>query len=259
MRTETITESQESLITATPEEAAALEAAGRRLASHSVWWGDSDLAAGDGETSRSLIRCRPTLGNKVALTVSGAVGVVAVGGLQVIVRPKIPMPHFVYLLGRSEALPRLDSSKGFAAVDASFWELIARWYLDQLQLVVRRDLIHDYREEHAELAIGRGRIVPLPSARNFYQGKLRLSCIFENFDADNSLNRILKAAARTVAGSRSLPLDLRQRATWLLRPFDQVGDLHLGDLSVALERRSGWYSDALGLARQHSSWSRTWA
>ena len=76
-------------------------------------------------------------------------------------------------------------------------------------------------------------------------------------DADNSLNRILKAAARTVAGSRSLPLDLRQRATWLLRPFDQVGDLHLGDLSVALERRSGWYSDALGLAWEHSSWSRT--
>ena len=98
----------------------------------------------ESQPGRSLIRCRPTAGQAYGLTVSGAVGAIAVGDLQVIVRPKIPMDHFIYLLDRSGQLPRLDATKAALATDDSFWDLVARWYLDQLQQVVGRSL-RDYR------------------------------------------------------------------------------------------------------------------
>jgi 5-methylcytosine-specific restriction enzyme subunit McrC len=250
LRTETVVESKETLIKVTPSEAASLEAAGRRLASTSVWWGDDAREEGGNPAGgRTLVRCRPTAGKTYGLTVLGAVGAIAVGDLQVIVRPKIPMSHFIYLLNRSGAMPRLDASKGALATDDSFWDVVARWYLDQLEKVVRRDLIRDYREETAQLAIARGRIVPLPTGRDFYRGQLRPTCQYEDFDANNSLNRVLRAAAKAIAASTTLPPDRRRKATWLLRPFDGVEDLQPGDLSVAIERRSGWYQDALTLAK----------
>jgi 5-methylcytosine-specific restriction endonuclease McrBC regulatory subunit McrC len=159
------------------------------------------------------------------------------------------MPHFLYLLAASGRIPRLDPSKGAVAADKSFWELIARWYLELLVPVVRRDLIRDYRESTKRLTLIRGKTLPLPTARAFYSGRFQATCRFEDFDTDNPLNRVLRAAIVAIAGSTPLPLDLRRKARHLLAAFDAVGDLCPGDLSVTVERRTGWYADALALAR----------
>ncbi len=248
MQTECITESTDSPpIRLSSAQADALQAAGRRLASTKAWWGNQDE---DGESpERTVIRCRPVASGKYVVRVSEAVGIVVAGDIQLIVSPKINQRHFLYLLNASERLPRFDPQKGTADADQSFWQLVARWYLDQLQLVVRRDLIRDYREAEARLGVVRGCVLPLRTARSYYRGDLHPTCRFEEFDADNSLNRVLKAAAIAVGASTLLPMNLRQRALWLLRPFDDVSDLRPGDLAIGLERRNSWYADALTLAR----------
>ncbi len=247
MRTEFVTESVETPITMSPAQARALEAAGRRLASTRIWWGSQpEDQAG---TEASVIRCRPAGSIHHLLSVSDAVGIVVTGDLQIVVQPKIPLDHLIFLLNASSQLPRLDPQKGQAGANRSFWELVSHWYLDQLQVVVRRDLIRDYRETEAQLTLARGRILPLQTAHGFYRGQLSPACRFQQFDQNNPLNRILKAAAATVAASPALPKATRRRATWLLRPFHTVEDLQPGDLSVSVERRNGWYAEALALAR----------
>jgi 5-methylcytosine-specific restriction enzyme subunit McrC len=247
MRTERITESVEATINLSASQAAALEASGRRLASTTSWWGER--AEGIDRAERTLIRCRPVGSTTYAIRVSDAVGIVVTGSVQIVVEPKIDLRHFLYLLNASGRLPRIDPSKGAADADESFWQLVARWYLDQLQRVVQRDLIRDYRETEDQLNMVRGRILPLHTARNYYQGNPRIRCRFEDFDTDNALNRILRAAATVVAGSAQLPSQLRQRALRLLSFFDEVGELRPEDLSVVIERRNVWYADALTLAR----------
>ena len=247
MRTELITETTETPLALSPGQAAALEASGRRLASTKLWWGER---AGDKEQSEpTVIRCRPLGGGSYAVRVTDAVGIVVAGDMQIVVEPKIDIRHFLYLLNASGKLPKIDPAKGAADADASFWQLVARWYVDQLQHVVQRDLVRDYRESEAQLSLARGRLLSLPTARSYYQGVPRPTCRFEDFDIDTPLNRILKAAATTVAASSQLPGELRRKARALLRPFDEVGELRADDLAAGLERRNAWYADALSLAR----------
>lgn len=76
--------------------------------------------------------------------VRDAVGLVAVGDLQLVVQPKIPRSHLLYLLAEAEAIPRLDEQRGALAAGLSLWELIALWFLDAAEHVLRLDLIRDY-------------------------------------------------------------------------------------------------------------------
>jgi 5-methylcytosine-specific restriction endonuclease McrBC regulatory subunit McrC len=116
--------------------------------------------------------------------------------------------------------------------------------------VIRRDLIRDYREETAQLSAVRGRVVPLATARTFYRGSLKPTCVYEEFDNDNSLNRVLKAAAASVARSRLLETGLRRRAVVALAQMADVSDLRVGDLEVSPDLRTAYYRDAWKLACQ---------
>ena len=128
--------------------------------------------------------------------------------------------------------------------------MVARWFIDALEGVIRRDLIRDYREETAQLSAVRGRVVPLPTARSYYAGSLKPTCVYEEFDSDNPLNRVLKSAAASVARSRLLEVNAQAREVRALAQMDDVTELRAGDLEVSPDLRTAYYRDAWKLARQ---------
>lgn len=243
-RVECIVESVPSEIALDESQAVALNDLGRRLASQKVWWGEE----GDSK-EQSVIRCSPLGMGSWRVRVADAVGVVAVPGLQVVVQPKIPMAHFLFILGESGHLPRLEPQPTQVALGSSLWEIVATWYMNVVETLLRGDLIRDYRPARDILSLVRGRIDCYPTAMLYYRGNLQITCEFEEFDADNCLNRVLKRASTIVAASYLLDDNTRRRALRVLARMDGVGDMLTEDLRFALERRSAHYADCLCLAQ----------
>lgn len=94
-----LTESESATIALSDEQAAALQRAGKRLASDKQWWG-AGTEDEEGVRKRSVIECEPA-GSAWRVRVRDAVGLVAVEDLQLVVQPKIPRSHLLYLLAES--------------------------------------------------------------------------------------------------------------------------------------------------------------
>ncbi len=122
------------------------------------------------------------------------------------------------------------------------------WFVSSLEVMLRRDLVKDYRETRDTLTAIRGSVDAVATSAAYYQGRLECVCNFDEFDFDTANNRVLKAAALEVVGSFILPADLRRRAARLLARLQGVGDLRPRDVSAATERRTAYYGDALMLA-----------
>jgi hypothetical protein len=253
-------ESEERVLELDARDADELRSLGRRLASKKGWWGEE--AGASERPERTVIRCDQLQGREWRLRIVDAIGLIAVGGLRICVQPKIPATHLRYLMALamrlSRKLPRVDDQPLHAAAGASWWDLAAAWFLREMQIVVRRDLIRDYRAERAPLAVVHGRVHALQTVRSAYQGRVAIDCEYEEFDQDNALNRVLKAAAMRIA--RSAPTlwrateaeevrRLRLLGLRILAHMDEVGDIRPGDLRVQPDLRTSYCADALALAR----------
>jgi 5-methylcytosine-specific restriction enzyme subunit McrC len=244
IRTETLVESTRAVLSLTQTEAAALQAAGRRLASNRAWWGES--AAPPGE--RTVIRCNPLGAGQWEVRVSDAIGLISINTIQLVIKPKIDASHLLFLFAQSGRFPRLDSQRAFVIGARSFWDLIARWFVVAAERLLHGDLVRDYEPCVDELKAANGSIMPLPTARVYYAGRLSFVCRFEEFAFDTPLNRLIRAAALAVSSSQQLDLELRKRALRLLARLQGIGPLRHSDLNVVLERKTRHYSDAASLA-----------
>src|SRR5262245_46824452 len=120
-----LTESRAERLRLTSSQAAALQEAGRRLASDRAWWGKPDASS-----DRTVIQCERLTNDDWLVTVVNAVGIIALGdALQITVAPKIPEHHLLFLFGQSNAFPRFDERRGAGRLSTSLWQLIAEWYV----------------------------------------------------------------------------------------------------------------------------------
>ncbi len=253
MRNLTIVESVSTPLDISRVEAAGLRGLGRRLAGSKEFWGTAAQEVSDTalnlEDERSVIKCIPREDGRYTVTVSEAIGIVAMQDLVLVVNPKIPWDHFRYLLVRSSSFPRFADDPLTAAADESLWELVTQWFVTALERVLRAGLLSDYEERSELLSVARGQIRPTETALEYYQGNVALACDYEEFDVDSPLNRVLRAAALCIARAPVLTNELRWKARRALRRLDHIGDLREGDLLVEVDRRSAFYADALLLAR----------
>jgi 5-methylcytosine-specific restriction enzyme subunit McrC len=244
LRTEHLTESRSTELELSQEEASTLAAIGRRLASDRAWFGDYV------PEERTVIRCTPSSRGKWMVRVQDAVGVVSVGNdLQIVVRPKIPSPHLLYLFAKAIQVPRLDDHPAFAEAASALWELVARWFVRSAMALLRRDLSRDYYATDDILQMVRGCVKSVPTARAYYTGRIEVHCSFDEFVVDTPLNRLLRAAAREVSRSTLLTAEVRKDAARVVARFDDVGDFRQSDIAAAVERRTWYYRDAAVLAR----------
>jgi len=237
-------ESETSELDINDRQAAALAIAGRRLASNKQWWGSSETT-----DERSVIHCSRIAANKWSVRVIDAVGIIAMGDLQIEVKPKIPINHFLYLLNMSGGFPRLDRQQIRAAQGLSLWDMVARWFLSETELLLRRGLLRDYQEAREWLGTVRGRVHAASTACALASGRLEADCIFEEFDTDTTLNRILKEAARLVSSSSTLTWSDRRRAVAITTPLANIGRLRPDDLGTVVDRHSRSYASSVALGK----------
>jgi 5-methylcytosine-specific restriction enzyme subunit McrC len=243
-RSVTLVESQDSLIELSDDEASALEAVGRSLASKRDWWG----SAGD-DKQASVVACRPAAPGRWHVRVSDAVGIIALPSLQLTIEPKIPTPHLLFLLEASGQFPRLAPQRAVAMRDMFLWELILHWYITEVELVLRRGLLRDYQETRDVLSVVRGSIDAVSTGQMYYRGQLAFECTFDEFDFDTPPNRLLAEACRVVLGTPTSQALLRRRAKRAVARFEDVRDMRQDDLRWRPERRAGYYGTAATLAR----------
>jgi len=248
MRVEHLTETVPRELNLSEQEAAALAAAGKRLAGSGEFWRHTSTDA-DSLAERSVIRCDQVAPGRYRVAVREAVGIVALSSLQVVVAPKIPSAHFRHLLQRSPAFPRLDDHQAFAAESSELWDLVAAWFVTALERLLRRGLVADYEEHRGDLPYLRGSARAFETASGYYQGRLAFRCVFDEFGLDSPMNRVLRAAAAAVASASVLKPGLRRRARNALTRLAEVGELRPGDVYSSPERRSAHYAISLQLAR----------
>lgn len=236
-------ESQAADLALSDREATALAVAGRRLASHKAWWG-----ADENKEERTVIRCTRVATNRWTLRVADAVGLISVGDLQIEVKPKIPIDHFLYLLSMSGQFPRLDSQRVGGLQGLSLWDLVARWFLSEAESLLQRGLMNDYHETAGWLKTIRGRVRTTDTVRAMAVGRLEAHCVLEEFETDTPLNRVVKEAARLVSGSPSLLWSDRRRALAIVSNIPNAGRLRPGDLDAMVDRHTRSYASTVSLA-----------
>lgn len=221
------------------EQANQLEALGRQFASTS--------SESNGEPT--AVNLQRVAGSHWRIRVENAVGVLASGSDRFIVGSKIPMPHLVHLLIRAGRLPPSAAATASVASADFFWELIADWYVTELEGLLRRGLRRGYREHVQELTTARGRVLAAPTVRQILRGNPQVTCRYEEYSEDIPLNRVLHEAARAVSGSPDLPRELRQRARRATIRMGSLEEMLPQDLNVVLDRSERRYQFGVTLAK----------
>ena len=179
------------------------------------------------------------------------VGSINVGGLQVLVRPKIPLRNLFLLLEvglherdwRDEAV-RFETTGDLLPALVSF-------FARTTETTLARGLYHSYREQRDRLVALRGRV---DIARQLAQPGVVIptACRFTEFTADLIENSYLKAAvSRSLRVAGVQPVD-RRRLMQHLVTLEDVGDVphrHTDDDRVVFTRLNEHYKPALRLAR----------
>ena len=245
MRTETITESRSKLLDLSAGQAEALRRLGRQLASDKDWWGSSFKSA----QIRTVIRCEFKKTGQYVVTVRDAIGVIGLADLQIVVEPKIPLKHFLFLIKHSVRLPRNAEDDAELEPDKHFFFLVARWFVNACEDTLRKELARDYQHTTADLTVARGRVHTLTTTRTLLAGRPKIRCSFGNFGNDTPLNRLLNRALRTVQRNSEFPDEIRRRARQAQARFNDVGEYHPSDLYAQTDTRTKHYHHAAALAR----------
>lgn len=246
MRTLRLVESTSRTISLTEDEAASLRRLGAALASDTQWWGNDPGAEGHGE--RSVVQCHRITDSDYDVRVRDAIGVIGLGELQLIVDPKIPLNHLLYLFGESGQFPRSLLERTQLDVDASFFTVIAAWFIGACEQLLRHGLVSDYGRYTDDLACARGRIHTVPTARSVLLGRPRIRCDYDVRTEDTNLNRVVKAATVNLLNSPVLPGDLRNRCRRIQYRLSDIGPMLPGDTGAKPDRLTRAYQNVHPLA-----------
>jgi 5-methylcytosine-specific restriction endonuclease McrBC regulatory subunit McrC len=251
-------ESREKTLALSDEQVDALRALGRQLRGQAEFYRspnddvadvEEELEDSEEPVDRSVIRCVSDGHGKYKVRVANAIGAVALPGATLHVLPKIPVTHFAHIARQSYSSFR--SSHEAVSVDSLdvFWEIVALWCVESVEHLVRYGLLADYKEYTDDLEMVRGRVNVRGTTNNFLRGRLRAECTFDELDIDHPLNRILRAAVRTIASRSSISnSELKKRASRLDHVMEGIGPLRHSDLSVQIDRRTHRYADAVDLS-----------
>ncbi len=216
---------------------------------------ETDDAEDDDNDSPSIIDVwREPSDTAWKVRVQNSIGAIRLGDIQLIVQPKIALSHFSFIASMALTggnLRMLDKNLVNLSAGDSYFDALANAYLEMLEEVLRYELRVEYVSFEDQLTFARGKIFPVRTASNFLKGVARFDCRFEEFSVDNPVNRILKAAAISIAKSRVCNnRPLQRKGSQLAFRFNGVGDLRPADLYAKEGRISDRLKFALRIARE---------
>lgn len=216
-----------------------------------------------------LTKLRPLYGfdvfkwvNQHTLAAQQYVGTVQIGPLTIEILPKIegsgatPSDTTIRrnLIGMLMVALDLDIAEGdiarIAVQQHGILEILIRLFCDKLFAQVHRGLVRRYEAEEENLSVLRGRLDVSKQLRLNIANPERLFCRFDEFQADNPLNQILKAAVRLLLKAAKDLTNQRQLAELLLI-FEGISDAPASSLpwhKVNFDRLNDRYRPSFKLA-----------
>lgn len=195
--------------------------------------------------------------NRNTLSAQQYVGAFQVGPHTVEVLPKIdgtaPAVRRNLVAMLAVALD-LEISEGdiarVAAQDYGILEILIRLFCDKLFAQVHKGLVRRYEGREENLLVLRGKLGVVEQVRLNAANPERLFCRYDEFNEDNPLNQILKAAIRLLLNASRALSNQRQLAELLLT-FEGVADCQRGALPwhrIAFDRLNDRYKPCFKLA-----------
>ena len=168
---------------------------------------------------------------RAAFKVQNQVGLIRTGsGEQIEILPKLSRQDSAERSRRIlvRLLVELKNSPFTEAVAADLdahrmplFELLLRYFLDQVAVVVRRGIARSYVQREGNLSQLRGKILVRENLRDNAANAARFYCQYEEFMADRPINRLIKSGLVITAGITKLPRS-QQICRELLGWFEEV-------------------------------------
>jgi 5-methylcytosine-specific restriction enzyme subunit McrC len=189
------------------------------------------------------------------LTAQHYVGVFQLGAHTIEVLPKIDGDNVRQNLVAMLAVALdLDISEGEVARVATqnhgILEILIRLFCDKLFVQVKRGLVRRYESREENLSVLRGKLGVVEQVRLNAANPERLFCRFDEFQEDNPLNQVLKAAIRLLLKVSREQKNQRQLVELLL-VFEGASDCSMASLPwhrVVFDRMSDRYKSCYKLA-----------
>lgn len=150
-----------------------------------------------------------------SLTVRNAVGILGLKDLTIVVVPKIPEHHFMFIASASVLEARFANLPAKSDGSSAFITVLFRQFIATCEDVLRHGVYLDYRSQQEDLSFPKGKIKLLHTHVNLAKGRVRAACEYTTFSEDNSVNRIIRGALQKVASSPLMDRDSRRKASQL--------------------------------------------
>ena len=215
------------------------------------------LSANDRDALRGVlpsvtIQPAPGLEGAYCLTPGSTVGAVEVGGLSVLIRPKIGIPRLLslacYAMSRFE--PRREMFD-FEREDA-LPDVLARALSAAAHRAFSRGLLHGYRTEEEALYTVRGRIRFAEQMRRRFGVPLPVEVRYDEFTDDILENRLVRAATTRLGSMPLRSAEARRGLGWTAGMLDNVSPEEFRPIAVpevGFDRLNEHYREVVALSR----------
>ncbi|MDQ1712060.1 MAG: 5-methylcytosine-specific restriction enzyme subunit McrC [Frankiaceae bacterium] len=179
------------------------------------------------------------------------VGIVAVDGATVVIRPKVPVARLIFLLGYAVDPRAWREDPVGLADDEELWPAVVHVFARQADRALERGLLQGYRVEEAPLAVLRGRLREADQLRMHSGLPIPLEVRYDEYDIDIPENQLLRAAGERLLRVPQVPPPAIRRLRHLVGRLCEVRRLVPGQPLPATPRSrlNDRYQPALALAR----------
>lgn len=189
-------------------------------------------------------------GDEVTVRPGGVVGSVSVGGVPIVVRPKIPIDRVLFMTAYAADPFRWDEAwSAIAGVD-DLEDGMAALFVEACRRTLQWGLLRSYRTVEADLPMVKGRVRWNVQARR--PAPLPIASRFQVHDDDITENQILREALAVLRHSRLTDPAVAAGVDRLWRSLEHVRPLRepLATLdAITWTRQNEHYRQVLGLAR----------
>jgi len=177
---------------------------------------------------------------------AGKVGAARVGGVEIHIKPKVPIARLLFLVGyalhaaawRPETVPVAEAADLIPVVAQALWR--------QTERAIGQGLLPGYILVEESSQVLRGRLRESEQLRRHHGLPLPLEIQYDEFTIDIPENRILRTACERMLAVPLVDAESQRMLRRLLRDFSDVTPLHRG------EQIPGWQATRLN-ARYHAA------
>ena len=185
------------------------------------------------------------------LTPGSTVGAVDVGGLSVLIEPKIGIPQLLSLVCYVNGVKPLPEEFDFFERNA-LPDALALALASHARRAFSRGLVHGYRTEEEALHTVRGRIRFDEQIRRRFGMPVPVEVRYDEFTDDILANRLVKAAVRRLGGMRLRSPKARRGLGWVAGTLDNISPVEFPPRNVPevrFDRLNEHYRGVVSLSR----------